>query len=134
MFLKTFFVYQTDKNEHVQQTPPQFFTHSKKLEIHPLIKWLNGGFKSDDIPLFLKENAKNIKFEEGLLENNIILDVGLYDGEESIHALKVGFTVIGIEANPKHIPKIFQNLKENSIQDKLIFINCTNQNDLQKYY
>lgn len=52
------------------------------------------------------------------LENNIIIDVGLFDGAESIGAVLKGFTVFGFEGNYKHINKIKQKIEENNIQDR----------------
>lgn len=55
---------------------------------------------------------------------NLIFDVGMYDGTDSLHYLKKGFTVIAIEADPTLVAKGNRKFKKYVDIKKLSIVNC----------
>ena len=73
-------------------------TVGRPLMVSPLLKELGCGWGNMEVPGLIKKNAQGTR--------SLIIDIGLDAGEEFFHAVKMGFEVVGFEANPASFQKL----------------------------
>jgi hypothetical protein len=83
--------------------------------IYPLMKDFACGHENMATPRALLNTTAPGK-------GRIVVDVGLFSGEETFDALEAGFVVFGFELNAGSIPVIRDNAKKRNILDRVHFV------------
>eukprot|EP00979_Chaetoceros_neogracilis_P014308 scaffold4563_cov222-Chaetoceros_neogracile.AAC.2 len=76
----------------------------RPLQIFPLLKELNSGWKNLQVPPLLHKNATGM--------GALVIDVGLDKGNEFFLAIDNGFEVVGFEPNPQSFPNLAKKCTE----------------------
>src|SRR5215204_2189051 len=56
--------------------------------------------------------------------NNLVYDVGMNDGTDSLHYLQKGYKVVAIEADPTLVEKVKTDLRKYVDDKQLVLVNC----------
>ena len=117
---------------------PLTTNNQENLIISPLLKLVGGGMKNMETPKFMQANGFHLTKNGFALTKNgfdltktdplqdvVIIDIGVYDGDEAVAAVKKGFTVYAIEPINKHIDIIHEAFAKNGLKERMKFINLT---------
>lgn len=128
---------------YYRHLPFSAFTHSTHrrphtLEFSPLFKMFGGGQANMGVAPFLRNPA----FHDLIRKNDVqktVIDIGVFDGEETAQAVRNGFTVFAFEPIDEHIHKILATFSRMKLSERIKFVNLTaklieeHDDDIQKF-